>query len=463
MEKKLFLYHTNDLHSHFEQWPKIVHFMKRARELHREKGETVLLFDIGDHVDRSHRISEASHGRYHVSLMNELGYDFVTIGNNEGITLPKDKLEELYHDAQFQVLVANLFTEDGARPDWLKAYEIIDVDNGFRVGLIGVTAPYHHFYKLLGWDIRDPMPILESLVARVRQEVDLVVLLSHLGFHEDQRIAVEIKGIDLILGAHTHHLLREGVQINGTMIGQAGKFGHFVGQMVVTIDSDTKKVIRTESYAVPIDDTAKDEAAEERLQILQQESQKLLDEPIAVIHQNLSHDWFGESEFATLLADALLEWCDGEISMVNAGVLLAPLETGVVTKGDLHRICPHPINPCRVSIRGDKLKEVILQAVTDDMEQLEIRGLGFRGKVMGKMAFSGVDVVRKTFPDGTKRVVGMTIRGEELDPDRDYRLATVDMFTFGPLFPEISHAKEKTYFLPEMLRDILEWKLQQIE
>lgn len=84
MPQKLWLYHTNDLHSHFENWPKIAAYIEEKRQVH----DQMLLFDIGDHMDRVNLVSEADYGKVNVKLLNQLGYDGVTIGNNEGITLP---------------------------------------------------------------------------------------------------------------------------------------------------------------------------------------------------------------------------------------------------------------------------------------------------------------------------------------------------------------------------------------
>ena len=56
----------------------------------REK--RVYLFDIGDHVDRSHSFTEGTQGKGNIKLLNEAGYDAVTIGNNEGITMSKESL-----------------------------------------------------------------------------------------------------------------------------------------------------------------------------------------------------------------------------------------------------------------------------------------------------------------------------------------------------------------------------------
>ena len=46
-------------------------------------------FDIGDYVDRSHPFTEGTIGKGNTQLLNEAGYDAVTIGNNEGITMSK--------------------------------------------------------------------------------------------------------------------------------------------------------------------------------------------------------------------------------------------------------------------------------------------------------------------------------------------------------------------------------------
>lgn len=70
---------------------------------------------------RFHSISEATNGLGNTKLLNEALYDYVTIGNNEGITLAKEHLNRLYDDAGFEVLVANLFEKEGVRPEWAKA------------------------------------------------------------------------------------------------------------------------------------------------------------------------------------------------------------------------------------------------------------------------------------------------------------------------------------------------------
>ncbi|WP_070119473.1 bifunctional metallophosphatase/5'-nucleotidase [Bacillus marinisedimentorum] len=462
METKLYFYHSNDLHSNLGQWPKMMDYFESARALHEQKHEAAMFFDIGDHVDRSHPITESSLGKFNVELMNLAGYDFVTFGNNEGITLPHESLDSLYEEANFTVLGANLYDVDGTRPDWVKPYGVKELEGGIKAGVIGVTVPFKSFYRQLGWKVEDPFEMLQDLIMEVREKADIIILLSHLGMNDDRRIAEQMAGIDIILGGHTHHLLKNGEYVNGTLIGQAGKFGHYVGQVAVTYDLEEGKITDKKAWAVPVDNMEGNQKAFFELQRLENESKIMLSETITELDEPLPVDWYGETRFASLLADGLKDWCSAEASMVNAGVLLSGLGKGPVSKADIHKVCPHPINPCKVELPGDKLSEVIHQAFTDDMQGLKIRGLGFRGKVMGRMVFSGIDVKTKKMADGLTHVTEIKVNGNPIDGDRMYEIATVDMFTFGPLYPEISHSPKKRYYMPEMLRDVLTWQLGRV-
>ena len=416
--------------------------------------EAVFTLDIGDHVDRFHMISEATSGRGNVQLLNEALYDYVTIGNNEGITLAKEQLAHLYDDANFEVLVANLFESDRTRPKWVKPYVLQTLDNGITVLFIGLTVAYPDFYAKLDWHIEDPYLHLESILEEVRSQADVIVVLSHLGKNADEYMA-EHYDIDVILGAHTHHLFERGVLVNETLLCCGEKWGHYVGHVQITVDVETKKVTKKDGRAINTKRLGAYGASHALLEELEQESKLIMAEPVVTLKEPLEMDWFQETKFTHMLADSLKEWCNAEIGIVNAGVLLEGLQEGVVTRGDIHRICPHPINPCRLQITGKTLRDVILKARRPSMEQLEVKGLGFRGKVMGKMIYAGVEVIPDTIPNNKILLEDVIINGESLDLERIYTVGTIDMFTFGYLYPELAVVSEKEYYMPELLRDVL--------
>jgi 2',3'-cyclic-nucleotide 2'-phosphodiesterase (5'-nucleotidase family) len=454
--KTVRIYQTNDIHSHFLHWPQIAAYLKDVRQQCQLKGEPVLQFDIGDHLDRFHPMTEGTDGRGNVKLMNEIGYDAVTIGNNEGVTLTRDQLEHLYDEAQFPVLVANLFDETGKRARGMQPYQLFPLENGLTVAAIGITIPFTAFYEPLGWDVRNPLEMLNDLIREVREQADIVVLLSHMGYSFDQQIARDFEGIDLICGSHTHHLLKQGVNVKGTTILQAGKYGHYIGEINLSYDTDRRRVVACGAHSVSIERYRKDEKTQSLLKKLTAEGGAQLQTVVADLKEPLKVSWFQTSPFVELLANTLKEWCNAEISMVNSGILLESLPAGKVTKEDLHRICPHPINPCKLKLSGRELREMIRQSLTDDMRHLKVKGLGFRGEVLGEIVFAGIDIETV---EGKLR--SAEIAGEPLDPDRKYDVATLDMFTFGKIFPGLVE-KEKQYFLPEMLRDILAHKLSSL-
>jgi 2',3'-cyclic-nucleotide 2'-phosphodiesterase (5'-nucleotidase family) len=460
MLETIHLYHTNDLHSHFENWPSIVQFLKNRKEAHEQEKEEMVLLDIGDHADRFHPITEATKGKANVELLNKLQYDAVTIGNNEGITFSHEDLNSLYEKADFPVILSNLYTELGERPSWLVPYHIMTLNNGTKLAILGVTVFYEKFYELLGWKIKDPFQSLLETIKQVKEQADIIVLLSHLGISDDEIIASEFPDIDIIIGGHTHHVLQNGKKINNTLVACAGKYGQYVGHISLTFHSKQKTLVDSMATLFSIKDQSEIcHETEAWLQNTLAESESRLSEIVGVLQDDLSLDWFNESSFPLFLVRAIREWCDGEVAMVNSGILLEPLSKGPVSKKDLHRICPHPINPCKVHLKGDVLKEVIVQAREEKMEHLQLKGLGFRGKVMGRMVFDGIEVKTEMLADGKNHVTEVLVHGNPIDHDKIYAVATVDMFTLGPLYPEISHAEKKIFYMPELLRDLLAWKL----
>src|SRR5690625_2240823 len=161
MLEKFHFYYTNDLHSHFEHWSRVATYMKMKRLESKERNESSWVVDIGDHIDRVHPISEATMGKANVELMNDLQYDFVTIGNNEGLTLAHNDLYHLYDDANFSVICSNLQCTESDNPSWLLSHKIVQSNNGINIGIVGLTARFNSYYNLLGWHIDSAFETLE--------------------------------------------------------------------------------------------------------------------------------------------------------------------------------------------------------------------------------------------------------------------------------------------------------------
>ncbi|WP_214741538.1 bifunctional UDP-sugar hydrolase/5'-nucleotidase [Exiguobacterium sp. s48] len=430
---KLTIFHYNDLHSKFDQWPKLVSFLEKHRT------DQTLYFDLGDHADRTHPATEVTRGKLNVRLLERLRPTAVTIGNNEGITFPHDWLAELYEDATFPILLGNVYESDGSRPDWVDETLVLEQD-GLKIGLFGVTAPYEELYPELGWQIESPVAATERALHQLAG-CDVIIALSHLGYYADERLANRFPEIDVILGAHTHHVLDEGVTMNGVLIAQAGKYGKYVGEVTLTLDETGVTTKEARLHELSHQDDSVDTLA--LLDSEGAEAERLLDITIAET-DGYASDWFGPSPLADLLVEGMTDWCEADVGIIPSGVVLEGLAPGKVTLNMLHRICPHPINPCLLTLDGKTLARFLNDASEDTFTNMHVRGLGFRGTVLGEPSLYQIE----------QRDGHYYVMGEPLNPNRTYRVATVDMLTFGPLLPYLAD-QPKRYFMPELLRDVL--------
>jgi 5'-nucleotidase len=446
LKETIHIYHTNDLHSHFERWPRIRDFLMKRKALHREQGEACYLFDIGDHIDRSHPYTDATRGKGNVLMMNEIGYDAVTIGNNEGITLSPEELSDLYGEAEFPVVLDNLYTEEGKRPGWTVPEAFVTTRSGIRLGLIAATADFSTSYERLGWKVTGPRSALEAAMPRVTGQSDIVVCLSHMGSSEDDRLAENTGGqIDVILGGHTHHLYPDGRKVGGTLVAAAGKWGQYVGEVTLTFDHAEARVIEasakvhdTEALPMSEDDTSYDRQ-------LRKKAAELLSATVFMNPSELRGGWDGPTPLSDLFADALLSHTGADCAMFNSGIFLGSLPEGKVSGMDLHRLLPHPINPCVITLTGGELEEAYELSLNPEWPDIRLKGLGFRGKKMGAMIHHEIG----PGADGKLHVAGLPV-----EPDRQYLLATLDLFTYGFFFPSFKKA-EKEYYMPELIRDVL--------
>lgn len=438
------IYHTNDIHSHFKDWPRIVALLKERRQWHKSTGDEVFIFDIGDHIDRWHPLSDATYGKGNIALLNSANYDGVTIGNNEGITLPREHLNSLYEEAEFPVIVGNLFNDNGIRPNWAKPYEIFETGANIKIAVIGLTANFSLFYERLNWQITEPLDELANLITEVEEKADVIILLSHLGLHIDEQIANKYPEIDVILGAHTHHILHNGKIKNKTLLCCAGKFGDYVGHVKLDIEISSKQIVNKKAWLYDTNSLPQLADENEMITNLFMMGKGLLATEVTVIDQKYSIDLITQ-----LLCDALVDWCEADCSLANTGLIIEPLQKGRVTKFDLLQICPHPINPATLRVTGRELHKIIDRACDDVWLNFQMIGFGFRGTLMGKFLFSGI-----TFKEDA-----IFVNNKRLQAEETYIIAVPDMFTFGSFFSEISSIDQKQYFLPQFLRDLLAWKL----
>ncbi|WP_169085364.1 bifunctional metallophosphatase/5'-nucleotidase [Paenibacillus sp. PL91] len=450
---RVVLLHSNDIHSRLEHAAKIASFIAEERRTYGS--DQVLTVDCGDHMDRMRIETEGSDGIVNVELLNDAGYEVITLGNNEGLTYSFQTIADAYvNRANFAVVCANMRdSSTGEQPDWLLPSTIVD-KNGLRIGIIGVTAAFNDFYSLLGWQVSDPFEEVRVQALKLREQVDVLIVMSHLGITSDRLMAEKQLGIDLILGAHTHHLLEEPIVIGDTTICAAGKFGEYIGRVEIGFDSVSARPL-FRAACVPTSAFVEHPDAAAIISSYRKSGQQRLSRVIAKLAEPLPARIDRESPLSNLLAAGLRRWADAEIGIVNAGQLLGGLAQGEVTAGELHALCPSPINPCRMTIAGTDIRAALEQALLPEFINKPIKGYGFRGEVLGTLAIDGLSVTYDSTRPPMSRIIKAEVNGAPLADERIYTIGTIDMFSFKAGYESLANAVQFTYYLPEFIRDVI--------
>lgn len=454
--EKISIYHTNDIHSHLVNWPRTAKFLRNVRSFHEDQKEEVLIFDIGDACDRVHPLTEATNGQAITRLLNDAHYDAVTIGNNEGIGSTKYQLNHLYNDADFKVILSNLTDKETKLiPGWAMPIKIYKTKSGSKLGVFACTIPLEVSYEPLGWDVEDPFKTIERILEQYDEIVDNWILLSHLGIDYDRKIAEKFSELNVIIGAHTHHLLPEGEYVNESLLAGAGKFGEYIGHISVEIEN--QKIIKSSAEVIDVKKTVKSVKDENILvnQYAQLGHELLQEQKIADIPDTLEADWKQCTNFVNIGLEALCDYAETDAAILNSGLFLQPIIQGSVTNDDLHRALPHPMRLLKYTVTGKQLKKLIksMESQRARLEPLPIKGLGFRGKIFGKLCYKGIQVT----DDQEIRFNGKPIREED-----NYTIASVDHYLFVPFFPTIGEESDYQVLFPHFLRVVIGNYLQKI-
>ncbi len=243
-----------------------------VREEKQETGEPVLLFNAGDFLGGAIFGWLAPHGYSpEILLLQEMGYNAVTIGNHEydygPDTLAAYLLRAGYPEAHEKtvVLAANtrvsedhlLFTRQLYLPN-----KVFPLDNGLQVGVFGLIgeAAVSNVVDTGEVEFLDQVQAAREAVGRLKEQgADVVVALTHSGLAEDRLLASEVPEIDVIVGGHCHSALFEPVVAGETIIVQAGSLGRYLGRLELAYDPDSSSLrIRNDErevpFLIPVDD-----------------------------------------------------------------------------------------------------------------------------------------------------------------------------------------------------------------
>ncbi|HSL93118.1 MAG TPA: metallophosphatase, partial [Bacillota bacterium] len=265
--KSLVLLHSNDMHGDFmsrdldETLVGGVSMLSGYVSQVRAEEDTVLYVIAGDMLQGS-LIDSEYRGISTMEIMNYISPDIVCVGNHE-VDYGLPHLLFLEKFAKFPIITANLYIKDHATR-LLQPYRLIEID-GLRVMFIGILTEAVldslRADKFVGTlvDIKEAAAEVGKICNAYRTtDVDLTVLLTHIGFENDCRLAAMLDpdwGVDIIIGGHSHTVLEQPALINNILIAQAGTGTAQIGRFDLIVNKDANTVEKFDWHLIPIDES----------------------------------------------------------------------------------------------------------------------------------------------------------------------------------------------------------------
>lgn len=371
MEKKLSVIQINDTHGYIAPHEELYYdaddiYVKIAGGFARiktvidtiKKDQTTFIFDNGDTFHGTAEIVEDK-GKNLIPLVNHLGIDAMTFHWDVAYT-PKH-LKEIGEELTYPILAINAYEEDTDEL-YFDPYTIIEKD-GLKLGVIGIAAniidktmPANFSEGLYFTMGEEELPAyIEEVKA---QDVDLVIVLSHIGFPQDVKMMERVDGVDICLSSHTHNRLAAPVQINETILIQSGSQGSFIGQLDLIVED--KKIKNFKHQLLDIHDELEEEAEMKKLvdAIVKPNEERyaeVVGETDGILHRGLNM----ESTMDNFLLEALVHQTKTDLAFSNGWRYGAPIDTGEITLRQLYQINPMNSVISTVELTGQEVYDML--------------------------------------------------------------------------------------------------------
>ena len=463
--KKLTLLHSNDMHGDFlaEQVDEklvggvslLSGYVNRVRQ-----EEPNVLYAIAGDMFRGSVIDSEYKGTSTIGIMNLLGPDVATIGNHE-VDYGLAHLLFLEKCANFPIINANFHIKSNHKRMFQPCH-IAHVD-GMKILFIGIITEdvlaQTKNDELIGSfvDISEAAREVGNICnAYNATDIDFTVLLTHIGFEEDKKLAALLDpawGVDVIIGGHSHTFLTEPAEVNGIRIVQAGTGTDQVGRFDLVVDTDRNAIDSFTWQVVPIDDAhcPRDEEIERYILHYQEATSAKYDRIITRFTECLEHPARNqETPLGNLIADIMRDMLGIDLMLMGSGAIRSYSLGPVVHYADFVECLPYDDPVYMLKVTGQQLERMLRHILREE---------AFEGDHTEFYQFShGMRIV---WQRSTQTFRELTLDGQPLHPERLYTVS-MQKYHFMNLKPfldiTLEEAEEngKAKVLSTSLNDVVE-------
>ena len=372
---KTVILHTNDVHGAIQDYAKVA----ALKADYEKRGAIVYLVDAGDFSQGSVYVS-LNKGADAVTMMNAVGYDFVTLGNHE-FDYGAQQLADNLVNAKFSILCSDVLDADGDPVAEAAVWSEVE-ESGLKIGFFGLATPETKTKAnpalIKGLTFLSGEALYKCAQEDIDwlkgQNVDVIICLTHLGVDKESQpntsydLYKNTTGIDFIIDGHSHSVMTKGpngepIQSTGTALANVG---------VITIDNATKKIESNELIALK-DYTGSDAAVAAAAKAIMDPIDAAYGEVFAKSAVDLNGakapgNRTEETNLGDLITDAMM-WAiktkapsvdmTNAVAITNGGGIRAAIKKGDITKKDINTVLPFGNTLAVVYVKGSELLEAL--------------------------------------------------------------------------------------------------------
>ncbi|WP_428979267.1 bifunctional UDP-sugar hydrolase/5'-nucleotidase UshA [Erwinia pyri] len=478
---KFTVLHTNDHHGHF--WPNDRDeyglaaqktMMDQIRYDVQAHGGQVLILSGGD-INTGVPESDLQDAEPDFRGMNLVGYDAMAIGNHE-FDNPLSVLRQQQKWAKFPLLSANIYQKSTGK----RLFQPYALFNrvGLKIAVIGLTtddtAKIGNPEFFTDMEFHKPAAEAKAVVEELRknEKPDVIIAATHMGHYDngnhgsnapgDVEMARELPAgyLDMIVGGHSQDpvcMAKENVKQadyvpgtpcqpdrqNGTWIVQAHEWGKYIGRadftflngkltlehyelVPINLKHKVKNADGSETWVNYTPEIAKNPAMMKLLTPFQKKGEAQLGVKIGSVNGHLEGDRskvrFVQTNLARVLLASQIERTKADFAVMSGGGVRDSIESGTITYKDLLKVQPFGNTLTYVEMKGSEVERYLAVVANKQVDS-------------GAYAqFANVSLIA----DGSG-VSEIKIKGEPLDPEKTYRMATLSFnATGGDGYPPVN-------------------------
>lgn len=476
---KTVILHTNDVHGAIQDYAKVA----ALKADYEKRGADVYLVDAGDFSQGSVYVS-LNKGADAVTMLNAVGYDYVTLGNHE-FDYGAQQLADNLKNANFDILCSNVLDADGD-PAADEAVTSEVEGSGLKIGFFGLATPETKTKAnpalIKGLTFLSGEALYKCAQENIDwlkgQNFDVIICLTHLGVDKESQpntsydLYKNTTGIDFIIDGHSHTVMTKGpngepIQSTGTALANVG---------VIIIDNTTKKI--EENKLVPIWHTEKKDDKSVTVYDYTKEdaavaaAAKAIMDPIDAAYGEVfaksAVDLNGakapgnrteETNLGDLITDAMM-WAiktkapsvdmTNAVAITNGGGIRAAINKGDITKKDINTVLPFGNTLAVVYVKGSELLEALEASTYCTPEAVggfpQFAGMEVELNIAPKYDKNAKEYPGSEYfgPKSINRITIKSINGKAFDPNATYAVITNNfMAAGGDTYYAFAAAKEQ--------------------